>query len=465
MSGMGTMTLSHWERDAALIAIKIRWFGLLVGYLLANTGTGGREPDSTLLLNLLLSFGLAYACIDTYCFFRREVFFLSRFPLIVSFLETIFITLLCRYDIGLNSPFRYYYLLSLLVCAIRYPILVPYLSCILHCASYTLLFLVMPLEKQDVGNFVLNIGVMGWVTWAASTLALHLHRSSEQLKELNSRLQQQQAQLEERIAARTKELQEAQAHLIHQEKMAAFGLLAAGIAHEVGNPLASISSLVQMAQRRVENPYVQEKLSLVGGQLDRISGTLRELVNFSRPASAEKVWTDLADVAQEALSIAKYYKANRGKSVTLQFDEPLPRVLASRDQLTQAVLNLVLNAIDATVKGGKVTVTGKHEQGQIIIEVQDDGHGIAPENAQRLFQPYFTTKPHGTGLGLFMTQRLVEQHGGSVSFASVPGTGTTFRLHFPFKQAADSKQRTENDKLPADNCLAPVNERSEPVAV
>jgi signal transduction histidine kinase len=453
-----------------------------------------------LLLNLLLSFGLAYACIDTYCFFRREEFFLSRYPLIVSLLEAVFITLLCRYDIGLNSPFRHYYLLSLVVCAIRYPILVPYLSCMLHCGSYTLLFLVMPGEKQDVGNLVLNMGVMCWVTWAASTLALHLHRSSEQLKELNKQLQEQQAHLEERIDARTKELQSAQAHMIHQEKMAAFGLLAAGIAHEVGNPLASISSLVQMAQRQfpLSGPSgpggegwvrgVQDKLSLVGGQLDRISGTLRELVNFSRPACAEKVWTDLADVAREALSIAKYYKSNRGKSVTLRFDEPLPRVLASRDQLTQAVLNLVLNAIDATDKGGKVTVTGRQHtsfplhppaeggvRGEIVLEVHDDGHGIATDNVNRLFQPYFTTKPHGTGLGLFMTRRLVEQHGGAVSFASTPGSGTTFRLHFPCpSQAVRDEQVPMESPNPLTQPSPPRGEggvrgssgkRSEPLAV
>jgi two-component system, NtrC family, sensor kinase len=431
---------SDWERLAALIVIKIQWFGLVMGFLLANLG--GRDQDSTHLLNLLLSVGLTYACIDTFCFLHGKAFILSRYPLVVSFLETIFITLLCRYDTGLDSPYRYYYLLSLLVSAIRYPVFVPYLSCMMHCVSFTLLYIVMPTDRQDFSTLLLNIVVMAWVTWAASTLALHLHEASASLKELNQRLQEQQSYLEDRIQERTRELQEAQAHLIQQEKMAAFGLLAAGIAHEVGNPLTSISSLVQLAQRRVQDPYVQEKLALVGGQLDRISGTLRELVTFSRPTSDEKVWTDLAGVAQEAFNIAKYYKSIRGKAITLDFPEQMPRILASRDQLTQAVLNLVLNAIDATEKGGHVTVRGRQSGGGIVLEVQDDGCGIASAEAGKLFQPYFTTKPQGTGLGLFMTRRLVEQQGGSVSFDSAPGRGTTFRLHFPLgRHVVSSRDR------------------------
>ncbi len=424
-------TPSEWQRDSAGILVKIQWFGLLVGFLLANVP--GRNPDSPVLLNVLLSVGLVYACVDSFYYFRGDVFLLSRFPLIVAFLETIFITLLCRYDIGLNSPYRFYYLLSLLVAAIRYPVVVPYLSCAMHCISYTLLFLVVPSAQQDVPSVALNIVVMAWVTWAASTMAWYLHRTSGRLGDLNAQLKEQQSLLEVRIQERTKELQEAQAQLIHQEKMAAFGLLAAGIAHEVGNPLTSISSLVQLAQRRVDDPYVQERLGLVGGQLDRISGTLRELVNFSRPASVEKVLTNVASVAQEALSIAKYYQSNRGKTVTLQVPEDLPRLLIARDQLTQALLNLILNAIDATEKGGNVVVSAGVNADTLYVDVSDDGCGIPAEAQARLFQPYYTTKPQGTGLGLFMTRRLVEQQGGTVSVTSSPGEGTTFRIHFSLK--------------------------------
>src|SRR5206468_1851330 len=122
-----------------------------------------------------------------------------------------------------------------------------------------------------------------------------------------------QAELEQRIAERTAELHEAQAHVLHQEKMAAFGLLAAGIAHEVGNPLTSISTMVQILQRRDLDGYTLNKLALMSGQLERIQTTLRELIEFSRPASLERSRVALGDILDEALNIAKYYKRTRGR--------------------------------------------------------------------------------------------------------------------------------------------------------
>src|SRR5437867_12743476 len=138
--------------------------------------------------------------------------------------------------------------------------------------------------------------VLGWVTWASAAMAMLLKQVGEHLGHLNTALQENQAQLEGHIAERTRELHEAQAHVLHQEKMAAFGLLAAGIAHEVGNPLTSISSLVQMLQRRQAEPYTQERLGLINGQLQRIQTTLRELVNFSRPASTATSRVSMAEV-------------------------------------------------------------------------------------------------------------------------------------------------------------------------
>src|SRR5262249_34950036 len=155
----------------------------------------------------------------------------------------------------------------------------------LHCLSALTLYAALPPGQGQTLSLALTLVLLVWVTWSSDAMSLLLKRFGEHLGRLNRSLQKHQAELEERIAERTRQLQEAQAHVLHQEKMAAFGLLAAGIAHEVGNPLTSISALVQVLRGRGGDGYNQEKLALVSGELRRIQATLRELVNFSRPAS------------------------------------------------------------------------------------------------------------------------------------------------------------------------------------
>jgi signal transduction histidine kinase len=281
-------------------------------------------------------------------------------------------------------------------------------------------------------------------------MSLLLKRVGDYLGRLNAALRAHQQELEERIAERTRELQESQAHVLHQEKMAAFGLLAAGIAHEVGNPLTSISSMVQMLQRRDQDAYTQNKLALVSGQLQRIRTTLRELIEFSRPASGARGRVALGDVLDEALNIAKYYKRTRGRIASPQLPPDLPPLDGVRDQLVQVFLNLVLNAIDATesVRGAGPVALGAGREGRIdlevarvpggvVVTVRDNGSGIEAPDAARLFQPYFTTKKHGTGLGLFVTRKLVTDHGGAVAFESAPGRGTAFHVRLPLGAAPD----------------------------
>jgi signal transduction histidine kinase len=426
---------SRWELAAETIAVKIRWFGLLVGFVLVNLDE--HTPERRVVLNAILALGTLYTIFDTYYSFRGRIF-LGRHPLVISCMEALFIGLLCYYDGGLESPFRYFYLLSLICCAIRHPSPVTFLTCALHCLSYSILFLALPGGTQGLSYFLLTLVVLGWVTWASNALAQLLKGVGDHLGRLNDALQKNQAELEARIAERTRQLNEAQAHLLHQEKMAAFGLLAAGIAHEVGNPLTSISSIVQILQRRDYDEYTRAKLALVNGQLQRIQTTLRELVEFSRPASTERALVPLADILDEALSIAKYYKRTRGRIASPALPLDLPPLYAVRDQLVQVFLNLILNAIDATDRTGNVALAVERGPVGVTVTVRDDGCGIAEKDVPRLFQPYFTTKKHGTGLGLFVTRKLVTDHGGVVEFESRPGAGTEFRVFLPIRVDAVS---------------------------
>lgn len=433
-------TPSPWELAAEAITVKIRWFGLLVGYVVVNISEHPRERLA--VLNAILALGAVYTLVDTYFSLRGKVF-LGRYPLVISSMEALFIALLCFYDAGLDSPFRYYYFLSILCCAVRHPSPVTYATSALHSISYGLLYLVLPPDRQQLFPLALMLVMFGWVTWASNALARLLKSVGEYLGQLNEALKLQQMKLEERIAERTAQLQEAQAHVLHQEKMAAFGLLAAGIAHEVGNPLTSISSMVQILQRRESDPYTLHKLSLVFGQLQRIQTTLRELIEFSRPASGERVKVTLAEILEEALNIAKYYKRTRGRLTFPDLPPDLPPLICVRDQLVQVFLNLILNAIDAVEKDGKIQLSVERIRGGVEVRIQDSGCGIAPEHAARLFQPYFTTKKHGTGLGLFVTRRLVTDHGGTVTFESQPGEGTTFRVRLPVTNSAEFRANGE----------------------
>ena len=266
--------------------------------------------------------------------------------------------------------------------------------------------------------------------------------------------------LEQRIEERTDALRASQARVIQQEKMAAFGLLAAGIAHEVGNPLAALSSLVQILTRRGPDPYTAEKLGLAARQLQRIERTIRELVDFSRPASTVVSRVRIGEVVDEALGIAKYYQRTKQRSITTHVPASLPTVTGVRDYLTQVVLNLVLNAIDATDEQGRIHVEARDEDGWLVLSVDDDGRGVSIADRCRLFQPFFTTKSHGTGLGLFVSRQILEDCAGTLGFRSEPGHGSTFFVRLPLDRACSSESAADEPAASGVALTGPDSARS-----
>ncbi|MEZ6065559.1 MAG: ATP-binding protein [Planctomycetaceae bacterium] len=346
-------------------------------------------------------------------------------------MEAVFIGLLCHFHTGLDSPFRFYYFLSLLTCAIRYSPLVTYSTLGMHAVSYTTLVLSRN-PTVDAGTSVaLMLIFMTWVTWAGTALAMLMKAAGARLSQLNEALIDNQRLLEKRIFERTNELQESQAMLVQQEKQAAFGLLAAGIAHEVGNPLAAISALVQMMNRRELDDYMHERLYLVDEQMVRIQKTLRELVEFSRPGSTFVSPCDLHEVISSALSVAKYYKRKKGKTIVTTFAEGLPQVSVVRDHIQQVFLNLILNALDATEEGATIEISTEQAEHRIAVTIRDEGSGIEPASQERIFTPYFTTKPTGTGLGLFVCRNILQACGGEIELVESNESGTTFRVTLP----------------------------------
>ncbi len=413
------------ELASEAIAIRVRWFGLCVGIVLVNFV--GDVPNQA-ILNAILVLGGVYAILDTWYSFGKRVF-LENGRLFISLMEATFIGLLCLFDDGLASPFRFYYFLSLLVCAMRYPSWMTYVTLVMHIVSYSTVALTGPLKgTEDQATLLFLITLMAWMTWACTSLSAVLSAARERLTQLNRALQQNQALLEDRISERTAQLQQSQAMLVQHEKQAAFGLLAAGIAHEVGNPLAAISSLVQLLNRREIDGVTREKLHLVDDQLRRIQRTLRELIDFSRPASSLETSCDLHAVINEALSIAKYYKRKKGRRIVTAFATGLPNINIVRDEWVQVFLNLVLNAMDATIEGGTIKIETSLAEGVLRVAISDDGSGIEKAHQAHIFEPYFTTKETGTGLGLFVCRNMIAKAGGTIELTESSPAGTTFTV-------------------------------------
>jgi two-component system NtrC family sensor kinase len=435
---LSTTERARWELAAEATVVKLRWLGVVIGYILVQTRTGLHNPSA---VRAFLALGAGYAGLDL-AFWKMGEVFLKGWPLCVSLMESAFVALLCYHDTGLSSPFRWYYLLSLICCAIRYRPAVAWWTLGFHTVSLFCLARVLGGVSLTQTTLPLTVTIMAWVTWASSSLARSLHAAGAELERLNAELATSRIDLERRVRERTDALRASQARVIHQEKMAAFGLLAAGIAHEVGNPLAALSSLVQILKRRGPDPYTAEKLDLAARQLQRIERTIRELIDFSRPASTVATRFHLSEVVDEALGIAKYYQRTKERQITTDLPDDLPILRGVRDYLTQVVLNLVLNAIDATDDHGQIDVQARVVDRAVELSVSDDGRGISLADRCRLFQPFFTTKPHGTGLGLFVSRLVLEDFAGTLNFRPDEGKGSTFVVRVPVEAAAPSTPET-----------------------
>ncbi|MFN2483110.1 MAG: sensor histidine kinase, partial [Pyrinomonadaceae bacterium] len=231
--------------------------------------------------------------------------------------------------------------------------------------------------------------------------------------------------------------------LVRTEKLAAAGSLAAGVAHEVNNPLASISSLVQILQARVpadaaDEPTAEtrEMLRVISQQIARITQVLRDMMDFARQRPPLRAPLDVNRVLGSSLRLAGFDKDFKRLVLSTDFDTSAPLVSADADQLQQVFLNLLLNARDAMMPaGGELRVSTCHDAraGEIVVEIADTGTGVAPEHLAHVFDPFFTTKPagRGTGLGLAVCYGIVTAHGGRIEIAPNDGRGTRVIVALP----------------------------------
>jgi signal transduction histidine kinase len=218
------------------------------------------------------------------------------------------------------------------------------------------------------------------------------------------------------------------------ERLSAIGQLSAGLAHEIRNPLASIAGAAAILARSNDlEPTNTKCLQIITAECDRLNGLLTNFLNFARPRPPHLQAVQLEPVLDNVLALASH--GVRGKSLRFerQVQAPLPTVECDPEQLEQVLLNLMINAIEASPDGATITLTAQTEGSKVAIGVIDRGHGVAPAHIDRLFDPFFTTKEHGTGLGLPVAHQIVRQMGGSLVAQPNATEGMTFSILVPAK--------------------------------
>jgi two-component system, NtrC family, sensor histidine kinase HydH len=221
------------------------------------------------------------------------------------------------------------------------------------------------------------------------------------------------------------------------ERLSAIGQLSAGLAHEIRNPLASISGAASILARNQDfDPKTARCIDIISSESERLNGLLTNFLNFARPRPPRLQTLHVQPILENVLGLASH--GVRGKTVHFRSNigAELPPVEGDREQLEQVLLNLMINAIEASPEGGAVTLSAMVEENRIAISVVDEGHGVAPAHIDRLFDPFFTTKEHGTGLGLPVAHQIVRQMGGSLVARANPGSGMTFSVLLPAKAGA-----------------------------
>ena len=270
--------------------------------------------------------------------------------------------------------------------------------------------------------------LLGFILIADGTIFRSRRRELAVVEEANSTL-------EARVQQRTQELQDAQDQLVRSEKLAVIGQLAGGVAHDLRNPLGAINNAIYYLKKRLDatdlaksNPRIGQFLQIAEDEVEHSNAIISDLMSFARVGVPSLLPTNLEEVVGSTLSTMEI---REDVHVVKQFDPDLPEVMADAEQLYRVFINLANNAQDAMPDGGQLTVSTHGADGCAEVVFQDSGVGISEEDLKKIFEPLFTTKTKGTGLGLAVSQQIVAKHGGTIRASSTLGEGSAFTVRLP----------------------------------
>jgi two-component system NtrC family sensor kinase len=294
---------------------------------------------------------------------------------------------------------------------------------------------------------------------------------SLQLRAANEEIVLWAKTLEDRVEQKTKELNRAHDHVMHVEKMASIGKMAAVLAHEINNPLSGILTYAKLLHKwmdrealppdeagRSRRHEICDSLDLIASESRRCGDLVKNLLTFSRTTPMNLQPTNLNQVVDRSLRLVQHQLDLAGIQVQPQLDPDLPPVLCDAAQIEQVLLALVMNALDALPQGGNLWVTSSfgREPDQVRVVVRDDGSGIPADILPRIFEPFLTTKEsgRGVGLGLAISHSILERHNGNIEVQSEVGRGTTFTVTLPWDADKDADKGADAGKVAS----SPTNE-------
>lgn len=359
----------------------------------------------------------------------RIPFFRSRRGSIISFLiKLVLWYILMGWTDGIESPYFWLMLLPVMSAATSLGLVGLVAAVALACGAYLSFLLYLPRgtpfnDWPLLLLYLTTFPIAGFLTY--------------ELLEANRAATRRAERAAEQLAEANQQLQKAEAQVRRTERLAALGQLSAGLAHEIRNPLSTIKGSAEMLLRNVDaNGAVSHELAgFISTEVDRTNALVTRFLDFARPLQLRLEKTEITEVIDEAVAQVEKHTPPLDVSIYKNYSPDIAPFPCDRQLIERVLYNLLLNAAQASPPQGTVTVKTRQAGDTVEIDVIDRGSGIAPKDRESIFNPFFTTKSSGVGLGLAIVSKIVDEHGGQITVESEPGAGSVFRVFLPMRES------------------------------
>jgi two-component system sensor histidine kinase HydH len=338
--------------------------------------------------------------------------------------------LLIGWTDGISSRYWWVLFLPVISAATTFSLIGAVVSSLLASGIYLYFLLLIPASKElipdEYPELVMRCLILPVIGYLTNQLA--------EATRIEARKHQEAA---EQLAKANQQLLEAEATVRRTERLAALGQLSAGLAHEIRNPLSTIKTSAEMLARNVpsDNALAHEMAGFISCEVDRTNALVTRFLDFARPLAVRLEKTDLAQLIDRAVADLEKHSPPLDVSIYKNYAPDIPPFLLDGQLMERVMYNLLLNAAQASPPQGTVTVKTRQFNETVEIDVIDRGPGIEPKHLESIFNPFFTTKPSGVGLGLAIVSKIVDEHGGKITVESEPGEGSVFRVYLPLQEA------------------------------